>query len=158
MDGQVDIWSVGVILYEALFGRAPYASGSLEVWRTSTVVGYHIFWHSNFQCCGFILPGTWNSGPVFLPNPFSYLDQGFLSSLKIWSYWIKKKLKKFVARILDLLKRIPRSRRSVQPSREDIPLPSFSKCWVHFLNFPVAGAILAYFFTLDPDLLTHLKP
>jgi serine/threonine protein kinase len=34
MDGQVDIWSVGVILYEALFGRAPYASGSLEVWRT----------------------------------------------------------------------------------------------------------------------------
>jgi serine/threonine protein kinase len=34
MDGQVDIWSVGVILYEALFGRAPYASGSLEVWKT----------------------------------------------------------------------------------------------------------------------------
>ncbi len=39
MDGQVDIWSVGVILYEALFGRAPYASGSLEVWRTSGVMG-----------------------------------------------------------------------------------------------------------------------
>jgi serine/threonine protein kinase len=38
MDGQVDIWSVGVILYEALFGRAPYASGSLEVWRTSGVI------------------------------------------------------------------------------------------------------------------------
>ena len=26
----MDIWSVGVILYEALYGRAPYASSSLE--------------------------------------------------------------------------------------------------------------------------------
>ena len=27
---QVDIWSVGVILFEALFGRAPFSSSTLE--------------------------------------------------------------------------------------------------------------------------------
>jgi len=29
-DAKVDLWSIGVILYEALFGRAPYSSGSLD--------------------------------------------------------------------------------------------------------------------------------
>lgn len=29
-DAKVDIWSVGVILYECLFGRAPYKSETLE--------------------------------------------------------------------------------------------------------------------------------
>ncbi|CAB3363420.1 Hypothetical predicted protein [Cloeon dipterum] len=29
-DAKVDLWSVGVILYECLFGRAPYSSGSLD--------------------------------------------------------------------------------------------------------------------------------
>lgn len=29
-DAKVDLWSVGVILYECLFGRAPYSSASLE--------------------------------------------------------------------------------------------------------------------------------
>lgn len=27
---KVDIWSVGVILFEALFGRAPYSSQTVE--------------------------------------------------------------------------------------------------------------------------------
>ena len=27
---QVDIWSVGVILFEALFGRAPFSSQTLD--------------------------------------------------------------------------------------------------------------------------------
>ncbi len=29
-DARVDLWSVGVILYECLFGKAPYKSGTLE--------------------------------------------------------------------------------------------------------------------------------
>lgn len=29
-DAKVDLWSVGVILYECLFGKAPYSSGSLN--------------------------------------------------------------------------------------------------------------------------------
>ena len=29
-DAKVDLWSVGVILYECLFGKAPYKSESLE--------------------------------------------------------------------------------------------------------------------------------
>jgi len=29
-DAKVDLWSVGVILYECIFGRAPYSSGSLD--------------------------------------------------------------------------------------------------------------------------------
>ena len=29
-DAKVDLWSVGVILYECLFGKAPYSSGSLD--------------------------------------------------------------------------------------------------------------------------------
>jgi serine/threonine protein kinase len=29
-DAKVDLWSVGVILYECLFGRAPYSSPSLD--------------------------------------------------------------------------------------------------------------------------------
>ena len=29
-DAKVDIWSVGIILYEALFGKAPYKSDTIE--------------------------------------------------------------------------------------------------------------------------------
>ena len=29
-DARVDLWSVGVIMYECLFGRAPYSSGSFQ--------------------------------------------------------------------------------------------------------------------------------
>ena len=29
-DAKVDLWSVGIILYECLFGRAPYKSETLE--------------------------------------------------------------------------------------------------------------------------------
>ena len=29
-DAKVDIWSVGIILYEALFGKAPYKSETIE--------------------------------------------------------------------------------------------------------------------------------
>lgn len=29
-DARVDLWSVGVIMYECLFGKAPYSSGSFQ--------------------------------------------------------------------------------------------------------------------------------
>jgi serine/threonine protein kinase len=29
-DAKVDLWSVGIILYEALFGKAPYKSDTLD--------------------------------------------------------------------------------------------------------------------------------
>lgn len=29
-DARVDLWSVGVIMYECLFGKAPYSSSSLQ--------------------------------------------------------------------------------------------------------------------------------
>lgn len=29
-DARVDLWSVGVIMYECLFGKAPYSSSSFE--------------------------------------------------------------------------------------------------------------------------------
>lgn len=29
-DARVDLWSVGVIMYECLFGKAPYSSNTLE--------------------------------------------------------------------------------------------------------------------------------
>ena len=29
-DARVDIWSVGIILYEALFGKAPYKSDTID--------------------------------------------------------------------------------------------------------------------------------
>ena len=34
-DAKVDIWSVGIILYEALFGKAPYKSETIEEVRYS---------------------------------------------------------------------------------------------------------------------------
>ena len=33
-DAKVDIWSVGIILYEALFGKAPYKSETIEEVRS----------------------------------------------------------------------------------------------------------------------------
>jgi len=29
-DARVDLWSVGVIMYECLFGKAPYSSSSFQ--------------------------------------------------------------------------------------------------------------------------------
>lgn len=48
-DAKVDLWSVGVIAYECLFGKAPYSSGTYKelysriITRTPIVVQYYCY-------------------------------------------------------------------------------------------------------------------
>ena len=46
-DAKVDLWSVGVILYESLFGKAPYSSATLEELITKIKTGPQISIPSN---------------------------------------------------------------------------------------------------------------
>ena len=63
-DAKVDLWSVGVILYECLFGKAPYKSESLEELvdkiKSEQPIGNSLF-SSNFS----IFVKYFNFCPIF---------------------------------------------------------------------------------------------
>lgn len=41
-DARADLWSVGVIMYECLFGKAPYSSSSFQELAEKIKAGRHI--------------------------------------------------------------------------------------------------------------------
>ncbi|XP_055343291.1 serine/threonine-protein kinase ULK3-like isoform X2 [Paramacrobiotus metropolitanus] len=48
-DARVDLWSIGVICYECLFGRAPYSSRTLEELLAKIAEGYPISFPSDIK-------------------------------------------------------------------------------------------------------------